>query len=61
MPENPAIASVKEITKGMDQKRLESAKNTLKSDIEAMDIQISVTKAFNPWRYISNEIIMRLV
>jgi hypothetical protein len=33
MPENPAITSVKAITKGMDQKRLESAKNSLKSEI----------------------------
>lgn len=56
MPENPAVTSVKVISRGMDQERLESAKNTLKNEIEAMDIQLSVLKAFNKWRFISNSI-----
>lgn len=56
MPENTAATSVKAISRGMDQKRLESAKNTLKNEIEAIDIQLSVLKAFNKWRFISNSI-----
>lgn len=56
IPENPAVTSVKVISRGMDQERLESAKNTLKNEIEAMDIQLSVLKAFNKWRFISNSI-----
>lgn len=43
------------------QKPLESANNGLKIDIEAMDIQISVLKAFNPWRFISNEITLKFL
>lgn len=61
MPENPAVISVKAISRGMDQERLESAKNTLKNEIEAMDIQLSVLKAFNKWRFISNEITLKFL
>lgn len=61
IPDNHARRVVATHTEKQALTRPEIAINQLNSDIEAMDIQLAVLKAFNPWRYISNEIMMVLV
>ena len=41
------------------EKPLIEANNALKTEIDKLDVTISVMRAFNPWRFIANELMMK--
>ena len=53
-----SMVADKAISAPISKKPLVEPNNALKSEIDKLDIQLSVMRAFKPWRFIGNELVM---
>lgn len=53
------VAPVNMIGKADTEKPLISPNNDLRIELDRLDLELSVMRAFNPWRFIGNELVMK--